>query len=172
MAHTQVWWWYDANLLYLLASLGLLASLMLNFDATCWAGDKWTGLPVVAQPSLLLLLKGLLLRYIFLYCGGWCYWHLKHFLNFHGFPKLPRFPLRTRAILTVAGDATSKSKGSKIKFVVGASWMISPLFKQSWKNNSTLFRYAEAGSDSVASTLSWIRHPSRSIYFVYRTQMR
>jgi hypothetical protein len=33
--------------------------------------------------------------------------------------------------LTVAGEATSKSMGSKIKFVVLASWMISPLFKQS-----------------------------------------
>lgn len=36
-------------------------------------------------------------------------------------------------VLTVAGEATSKSIGSKIKFVVEANWMISPLFKQSWK---------------------------------------
>ena len=117
--------------------------------------------------------KGLLLRFIFLYCGGWCYWHLKQFLNFQGFPKLTRFPRRTRAILTVAGDATSKSKGSKIKFVVGASWMISPLFKQSWKkkNNGTLFRYAEAGRDPVARILSWIWHSASDIYFVYQTQM-
>lgn len=34
-------------------------------------------------------------------------------------------------ILTVAGEATSKSMGSKIKLVVFANWMISPLFKQS-----------------------------------------
>jgi hypothetical protein len=33
----------------------------------------------------------------------------------------------------VAGDATSRSIGSKIKLVVGESWIISPLIRQSCK---------------------------------------
>ncbi len=32
---------------------------------------------------------------------------------------------------TVAGEATSRSIGSKIKLVVGESWIISPLIRQS-----------------------------------------
>lgn len=50
---------------------------------------------------------------------------------------------------TVAGDAASKSIGSKTKFVVGASWMISPLMRHSFLlSSSTVLRF----SIHIAST--------------------
>jgi len=49
----------------------------------------------------------------------------------------------------VAGEAASRSIGSKIKFVVGESWMISPLMRQSFLLSSrTVFMF----SIQIAST--------------------
>ena len=146
---------------------------MLNFDPKFWAGDKWTGPPVVAQPSLLLLLKGLLLRFIFLYCGGWCYWHLKHFLNFQGFSKVNQVSTENKSSTYSGGGRNLQVQGLKDQV---CSWCKLNDFptvqtKLKKKNNGTLFRHAEAGRDPVASILSWIWHSPSYIYFVYQTQM-
>lgn len=65
-------------------------------------------------------------------------------------------------ILTVAGEATSRSIGSKIKFVVGESWMISPDIKQSFLLSSrTVFMF----SIQIAST-----GPSNINHFLFKRE--
>ena len=64
-------------------------------------------------------------------------------------------------IRTVAGDATSKSMGSKIKLVVGASAMISPLFRHNFRlSSSTVFMFsihtASTGPSNINHFLSGV----------------
>lgn len=60
---------------------------------------------------------------------------------------------------TVAGEAASRSIGSNIRFVVGASWMISPDIRQSFLlSSSTVFMF----SIQIAST-----GPSNTSHFLF-----
>ena len=75
------------------------------------------------------------------------------FLFIYFFSKKP--------IHTVAGEATSRSMGSNIKLVVGASWIISPLIKQSFLlSSSTVFMFsiqmASTGPSNISHFLSGV----------------
>ncbi len=68
--------------------------------------------------------------------------------------------------LTVAGEAASRSIGSNMRLVVGASWMISPLIKHSFLlSSSTVFMFsiqiASTGPSNISHFLSgvwWQEH--------------
>lgn len=68
--------------------------------------------------------------------------------------------------LTVAGEATSKSIGSKIKFVVGASWMISPDIRQSFLLSSkTVFMFSiQTASTGPSNINHFLEHRQISYY--------
>lgn len=61
--------------------------------------------------------------------------------------------------LTVAGEATSRSMGSKIRLICGDIWMISPLMRQSFLlSSSTVFMFsihtASTGPSKISHFLS------------------
>jgi len=58
----------------------------------------------------------------------------------------------------VAGEATSKSIGSKIKLVVAASWMISPLLRQSFLlSSNTVFIFSIQTASTGPSKINHLR---------------
>lgn len=72
--------------------------------------------------------------------------------------------------LTVAGEATSRSMGSKIRLICGDIWMISPLMRQSFLlSSSTVFMFsihtASTGPSKISHFLSglWWRGSRQSL---------
>lgn len=67
--------------------------------------------------------------------------------------------IKVKVLLTVAGDATSKSMGSKMRLIWGDIWMISPLIRQSFLlSSSTVFMFsihtASTGPSKISHFLS------------------
>ena len=61
-------------------------------------------------------------------------------------------------IHTVAGEATSRSMGSKMRLVVGASWIISPLIRHSFLlSSSTVFMFSIQMASTGPSKISHLR---------------
>ncbi|TNN79443.1 hypothetical protein EYF80_010257 [Liparis tanakae] len=67
--------------------------------------------------------------------------------------------VKVEALLTVAGDATSRSMGSKMRLICGDIWMISPLIRHSFLlSSSTVFMFsihtASTGPSKISHFLS------------------
>lgn len=67
--------------------------------------------------------------------------------------------IEVKVLLTVAGDATSRSMGSKMRLICGDIWMISPLIRHSFLlSSSTVFIFsihtASTGPSKISHFLS------------------
>lgn len=77
---------------------------------------------------------------------------------------------RTSVLLTVAGDATSRSTGSKMRLICGDIWIISPLIRHSFLlSSSTVFMFsihtASTGPSKISHFLSGLYWTQEELEF-------
>lgn len=78
---------------------------------------------------------------------------------------------RTSVLLTVAGDATSRSTGSKMRLICGDIWIISPLIRHSFLlSSSTVFMFsihtASTGPSKISHFLSGLYWTQEELEFI------